>query len=280
LKELFHSWNHFFEFSGHVLAFVATLTVTFAVFREHGASHFSWHPTLMSVGVLCFMTESVMAINSPAAWFAFSKSTRGPTTEGLLKLRQGLQVVSLLFVWAGVASVVSFKRETNRTLEPQSLHAWGGIVAVVCITAYTVCGQIRYCYMVTAPAGAAAPPATQASGSGRSGPQGAGGSGEGGGAGGGNDVHDAGSASADSVPGLAPANASEDWLSRCGVAAYLLSLLVIAAGIRLATSHFAIAVVLWAVLAALGASVLQAVRQPPSTSVYAPEFSRITPSME
>lgn len=98
-----------------------------------GSSLFSWHPTLMSLGMMFFMFEGIMLFNQQSSLVPKLNHLTKGTIHGFFMF-SGTLCAALGF------TAIYVNKEQNNKLHFQTWHAWAGVATLVYITVQTVAG--------------------------------------------------------------------------------------------------------------------------------------------
>ena len=127
----------------HYFFLTAVLYVTFIIFfKERQMNLCSSHAFFMTVGVLFFVAEAIVAKNNKLIVEFFSPIMEGNRGYKEAVVHSTLNMVGLTFVCLGISLILAHKWRTGQPLWSGSLHAYTGAIALVLISAQVI---MAYC---------------------------------------------------------------------------------------------------------------------------------------
>ena len=136
----------------HTLVFFTTLMIVIAIFAQtRRISLFSFHPVLMTLGVLSFFAQGIVAYKNKSLLEIFGPIMQHNKRIKVRVIHQSLQLLGTGFVGMGLLFIFANKAMEKKTIFPHTLHSLFGTLAILLIAIQGASGMQKMAQIESKP---------------------------------------------------------------------------------------------------------------------------------
>lgn len=135
----------------HAVLLLTTVLIIIGIFSTtRSLTLFSFHPVCMAIGSLLFLGEGIVAFRNTFLLDALSPIMQHDKTTKVRTLHQTVQCLGAVFLCFGLLFILAHKVGQRKTIIPQTIHAWLGVLCIVLVVVQVVVGFLKVSQPLTA----------------------------------------------------------------------------------------------------------------------------------